>query len=500
MTCGAFLAKAGKHVLVVEQEEHAGGFARDSRHGAYLINPALHLIWGGGPSGPPGRGLVDAALKRLGVREHCDFSPVDTFYRVQRPGFQMDVPTGREAYIDAHRQLFPQQAKGLRNLVGLCSQIYREFLRLPVDPRGWDFAVMPFRHPKLFRYANATLASVMRKHFSDPRFESVYSALWPYVGLPPSRASFAVWATMMSGYLDGGAFYCGGGFQQLADAIAKGLTLHGGELVCGVRVTRIHAASDRVDGVSLDSGQRIQAAVVVSNIDAKTTFQDILEPGQASARYLTTVRGLEPSLSVLGLHLATDLDVNALGVPKVTVVAPWEADRVYEAAVSGQVNGVGIHVPTVCDASLAPPGEHLVIVQAFVPSRGFDLSPSDSARYAELLLAEAETVLPGLRDHITFVEDHPEGSGERHPLHRQGPIYGWAALPRQAGPRRLRNRTPGAGLFLTGHWTQPGHGIWTVVLSGLQTARLVLGKGGSQSLWPFEEAEPRRTPRGISAT
>jgi phytoene dehydrogenase-like protein len=97
----------------------------------------------------------------------------------------------------------------------------------------------------------------------------------------------------------------------------------------------------------------------------------------------------------------------------------------------------------------------------------------------------AERVLPDLRNHITFVDGYSEGSAQQHPLHRLGPIYGWAATPQQSGPRRLPNRTPIGGLYLTGHWTQPGHGIWTVILSGIITARLVLGQDASQSLWPF---------------
>jgi prolycopene isomerase len=487
LTCGAFLARAGKRVLVVEREERVGGFARDFQHGPYRINPAIHLIWGGGATGPGGRGLLDAVLGRLGVRARCDFSPVETFYRVQLPRLQMDVPADREAYVEAHQRMFPRDAGRLSELVNLCSRVFAEFVTLPIEPGVRDWALMPFRQPKLFRYANATLASATRRYLGDSRLRAAYTALWPYVGLPPSRASFAVWATMMSGYLDGGAFICRGGFQQLADAIATGLTEHGGELISGVAVTRIHADGGRVSGISLDNGQRLDAATVVSNIDARVTFQELLEPGRVPRRYLGRLGRLEPSLSVLGLHLATDLDVHALGVPKVTIVAPWEADSVYHGALSGQVNGVGIHVPTVCDSTLAPPGEHLVIVQAFVPARAAgELSPSDRSRFAERLLAEAERVLPGLRDHITFVEPSGVGPADGYPLHRQGPIYGWAAVPRQAGPRRLLNRTPVEGLYLTGHWTQPGHGIWAVALSGLQTARLVLGERGSDSLWPFD--------------
>jgi prolycopene isomerase len=257
-------------------------------------------------------------------------------------------------------------------------------------------------------------------------------------------------------------------------------------MVLGTPVSKIRAAGSRVRGVSLENGQEIEAPIVISNIDARETFHDLLEPGQVPARYLRKLSRLEPSLSVLGLHLATDLDVHSLGVPKVSVITPWDLESVYTDALGGKVSGLGMHIPTVSDPSLAPPGEHLVVLQAFIPSDAADLTPAASARFAEELLDLAESVLPGLRGHVTFVEVSSEEGQQQYPLHRIGPIYGWAASPQQAGPFRLANRTPVEGLFLAGHWTQPGHGIWTVVLSGMNVARLVSGIDASQCLWPFD--------------
>jgi len=470
---------------VVEQEDRAGGYAREFQHGLYNINPALHLIMGCGPTGPSGHGLIDSALTQLGVREQCEFVAVDPFYRVQFPDFQIDVPAGRDAYLEAHQRAFPGEAKGLGDLVSLCSQIYQEFVRFPIVPQWRDWALMPVRFPKHFRYANATLGSVLKQFLSNPRSRAAYAALWPYLALPPSRVSFLQWATMMTSYTEEGAFYCRGGFQGLADALADGLANHGGELVLGTRITKIYAASSCVQGIALESGQEIKASVVISNIDARATFQGLLEPDQVPSRYLRRLSRLEPSLSVLGLHLGTDLDVHALGVPKVTMIAPWDPDGAYADALSGRVSGLGMHIPTVCDESLAPPGEHLVILQALIPSDADDLSPSASVRFAETLLEQAESVLPDLQNHVTFVEGTSVEGQQQYPLHRIGPMYGWAASPQQAGPRRLPNRAPVEGLLLVGHWTQPGHGIWTVVLSGINVARLVLGRSAAKCLWPF---------------
>jgi phytoene desaturase len=485
LAAGALLAKEGKQVLVVEQEEHPGGFIREFRCGSYNINPAIHSIMGCNPAGPLGQGVIDAVLSHLGVQDRCEFVTVDPFYRAQFPDFQMDVPLGRDAYLEAYLSHFPDEVDGLWDLVNLCAIIYQEFMRFPSVLRRQDWLLMPFRFPKMFRNANSTLSAVMDRYLSDPKLKSVYAILYPYLALPPSRLSFLLWAVMMASYIEQGAFYCQGGFQNLASALVEGMTKNGGELILDTRVDKIQAASDHVQGIVLESGQEITAPVVISNIDARKTFQDLLKVDQVPSSYLRKLRKLEPSASVLGLFLATNLDVHALGIPKVTLVSPWDLDDAYASALQGDVKAAAVHVPTIIDSTLAPPSEHLVIIQSFVPAEAASLSPTASAQYAESLLDLAERVLPGLRDHITFVVGASEEEQQEYPIHRLGPIYGWANNVGQAGPRRLPYKTPVSGLYLTGHWTQPGSGVWTVVLSGINAARYVLGKNMSDAIWPL---------------
>jgi prolycopene isomerase len=485
LTSGALLAKEGKQVLVVEKEEHPGGFAREFRYGSYNINPAIHSIMGCNPANSLGIGVIDAVLNHLGVQDRCEFIEVNPFFRVAFPGFQMDVPTGRDAYLEAHLRHFPDEADGLRKLVDLCSTIFQEFMQFPTDLRLHDWALMPFRFPKLFRNANATLGAVMDKYLSDPQLKSVYGIVYPYLALPPSRLSFLLWAVMMASYIEQGAYYCRGGFQNLADALAEAVTTHGGDLILETRVSKIRAAEGRVQGIVLENGQEITAPMVISNIDPRATFQDLIEADQLPPSYLRNLMKLEPSSSVLGLYLATNLDVHVLGIPKVTLVSAWDLEDAYSAARQGRVEGMAVHVPTVLDETLAPTGESLVVLQAFGPTEASDLSETDSDKFAESLLSKAEIVLPDLQKHITFMAGSSEGGRKKYPLQRLGPIYGWANSTKQAGVRRLPNKTPVSGLYLTGHWTQPGSGIWTVVLSGVNVARRVLGKNMSAPIWPL---------------
>jgi prolycopene isomerase len=486
LTAGALLARSGKKVLVVEAEAQPGGYARALRRGPYTFDRADHLIMGCAADGPFGQGVVDAVLRHLGVGDRCPFVRMESpFYVARYPGLTVSVPGGREGFLEAHLRHFPGEAAGLRRLVETSAEIYREVLRFPTTPRLRDLLLLPRRLPTAFRYRNATLKDVMDRELADPRLKALYATLWTWIGLPPGKASFLTWAVMMAAFVDDGAFYSPGSFQRLADALASGLTRAGGELLLGTRATRILAEGRRVRGVALEGGQEVRAPVVVSNIDARETFERLLGPDEVPPRYLRRLRRMEPSPFALALYAATDLDPRALGAEHdTTLCTGWDHDRAYAGALAGEVTDLSILVPTLKDPALAPPGQHLVILKAAAPAH----AGQEGAGHDELadrMLALAEVVLPGLREHLTFVEESSPVTGPRSRLDRMGPIYGWAVSPGQSGVRRLPQKTPLRGLLLAGHWTQPGHGISFVVASGVAAARLALGRSTSAPVLPL---------------
>lgn len=487
LTAGALLAKAGKQVLVVEKEERPGGWARDLRHGTYHFEPAVHLIMGGSRTSPVGQGLVDAVLDHLHVRDRCQFLRAEPFYRVQFPDLSLDVPTGREAFLDAHARHFPGSRRGLTELTELCAKIYRESVSFPIQPRLSDLALMPFRHRRIFRHANDTVGRVLNRHVDDARLKTAYTALWPYLGLPPSRVSFLAWALMMASYIEEGAFFCGGGFQRLADVFAEALESHGGTLVVGEEVKQICVENGRACGVVLANGRNVHAPLVISNIDARLAFGELIEPGHVPSRYVRRLERLEPSLSVMAMYLATDLDINALGVPAETLLYDgWDHDDLLRSATPTRPTALIVNIPTVIDPSLAPEGQHIMGIGSALPHGMSELSHEDRSRFAEAILSRTEKLLPGLRDHIISVAGRSEAKSGKIPLFRLETIYGWAALPGQVAARRLPPETLIPGLLMVGHWTQPGHGIWSVVASGLMVSRIVLGKSPSKGLLPLE--------------
>jgi prolycopene isomerase len=101
---------------------------------------------------------------------------------------------------------------------------------------------------------------------------------------------------------------------------------------------------------------------------------------------------------------------------------------------------------------------------------------------------QVEKIIPEFRKHITFAEGASPRTMERYTLNLTGAIYGWEQSPEQAGRNRLGHRTPIKGLFLSGHWTQPGGGVVGVMASGLQTAQIAMEFSSIDEMWRTLEA------------
>lgn len=481
LTAGALLAKAGKKVLVVESEDRPGGYARALHAADYRLDPAVHLISGVAPSASGGPGVIDAVLRHLAVRDLCHFVKVDPFYTAQFPDLKIAIRAGHEGYIDSHARVFPKEEQNLRAVLELCRELHQESLEFPVMPSALDWITLPIKQPRLFRYARATLKQVLDSYLSDDRLKALVGITLPYMALPPSKMSFLIWAGMTAGYTADGAWYCTGGFQKLADALAEGLKRNGGTLCTGINARRVRTESGRVNGVELDGGGVVATKTVVSNIDARRLFGKLLAADAVPSPYRRRIQGLDTSLCVPAIYLVSDRDPAAVGLSYETLISSdWDLERSFANALNGQLGGLTITVPTVIDAERAPAGQHLMTIMGVTACAEGDKSQDVQRRIGAAILKKAEGTVPDLSKHLVLAAGSEKPQSP--PAYCMGPIYGWAMSPGQSGPRRLAHRTPLKGLYLVGHWTQPGHGIWTVTASGVRVARLVLGVNLRQGL------------------
>ena len=471
LSSGAFLAKSGRHVLVLEGQDGPGGYAHAFQRGPYTFDPAVHIT-------PQARkGLpYDLLLRILGVKDEVEFLPIDAMYSAVYPGLREHLPVGREAFIAAHDRHFPGETDGLRRFWQLAAQVTRESQELAPQIAFRDLDKAVARYPTLFKYRNLPVSAVLDEFITDPRLKTLATTSWPYLGLPPDELSFFSWSGMMMSILDDGPSYSKGSFQRVADAFVTALAKHGGEFVARTTVEKILVEEGRVTGVRLAGGRVIRAPLVVSNADARQTFEELVGAEQLPASFMRNFRRLHPSLSAVVVYAATSLDLRQHDAAHETFVSRhWDHNETHRDILAGRPGGMWINVPTLVDPSLAPAGEHIVITTSLAP---FDIGKpwgDERSRYTEALVNEVEGVYPGFRDAITHIETATPATLQRFGRNSQGAIYGWANTASQAGTKRPNRQTPIRGLYLAGHWTQPGSGNFRAVYSGLLLSAEIQG-------------------------
>jgi prolycopene isomerase len=485
LATAALLARAGRRVLLTERHDRVGGYGHSFRRSRYRFDSAVHLIGGCAPAGDASGGLVARLLDALGLLDRSPLVPVDPVYDARYPGLSIRVPSGLDAFVEAHAERFPAQTRGIRAFVGECLRIRDELaLSNEAAAAGSSPAAALERFPTLRQHRRSTLARVLGAHLSDPRAKAALATLWPYLGLPPERVSFLYFATMLLSYVADGARACRGTFQALADQLAGAVEASGGEVLLRAEVRRIVVEGGRVRGVLLEHGQRIEAPAVVSNADLRQTALDLVGREHFGPRFLARLERLQPSISAFVVYGATRLDLRAAGLAHETFqFAGFDHREAYARALEGDPSWLTLTAPTLSDPTLAPAGEHLFLLTTLIGYEPAARWRRDKGLLSERLLALADTIAPGLQSATTFAEGGSPRTLERYTRNAAGALYGFALSPDQVGAARPAAATSLPGLTLAGHWTQPGGGVYGVLASGVEAARLVLGLPTQAELW-----------------
>jgi phytoene desaturase len=483
VSAAALLAKHGHKTLVCEQGEGAGGLAHAFSRDGYTFDSAIRVLAEGE--------MVEGLLEYLGVLDECTLLHIDHLYRARFPDEQtIFAPVGLDEFMEAHIRLFPDEEEGIRTFFGLRRQMFLETASMPMqlDPRQLGSAMEAA--PTLFKYRTATLQAVLDEHLRDPKLKATASALWPYMGTEPTRLSFFAYSQFI-GVLVDGPYYVQGTFQNLVDAFVTALERSGGELALKTPVSRIVVEDGRVTGVEIDGGRRINAPLVVSNADARHTFEDLIGLDRLPTPFVRRLQRLKPSASACVLYGATSHDVMQYEPAHETFVYKhWDHDDTWRDIVAGKPGGMSMSIMTMLDPDLAPSGEHVIIITAVAP---YDIGRSWSEyrdEYMNALLAEFESTIPDLRQHLSFWIGGTPLDIERFTRNHEGATYGWELIPPQIGSKRLGHAAPIDGLYLTGHWTEEGPASFRVILSGINTASKILADSGSADTIPsFKPAD-----------
>jgi prolycopene isomerase len=482
LSAAAFLSAGGLRVLLVERQDGVGGYARAFRHGPYTFDPAVHVYPDAAPDGLP-----MSLYRFLGVDSMLDFRPVSPYYRAATRDVDVTFPLDLEGFIEEHQRLFPAEREAIDTFFRLCSQVHREAHIMKPTLGLAQLDELAVRYPVLFRYARAAADTAVKEYLVDPRLQALATIKWPQIGTPPATASLVTLSTHIFVFLLDGMYYPVGSAQTTVDALAAAVARHRGETVVERSVERVVIDGGRVSGVLLDGGDRVSTPVVIGALDAPTLFERLIGLDQLPSGFVKRFRRMQVGHSAVLAYAGTTLDLEAMGAAHEFFLLEHEShEAAWDDVIRGNRGGTWMAVPTLGDPSLAPPGEHAI---TFTSIANYDAEEGwalDKERFADGMIGAFERFFPGLRDSLTMLEVATPPTLEHFTGNSRGAAYGWDNTANQAGGRRSPREVPGiAGLFLAGHWTQPGSGTIRCLVSGFHTAQSVLRSLG-RDLLPFE--------------
>jgi all-trans-retinol 13,14-reductase len=519
LACAAYLAAAGRRTLVCEAHYVAGGNSqvfRRRHHGrAWEFDVGLHYI---GECGP--EGAITRILRGVGLAERVRFRPLDPdgFSTLVFPDLTFRVPAGWDYYRGRLRDTFPAEADALGRTVDCMREVAEAGRRLRSGEI--DAAALLAGTPRFAEWAFRPVTELFDAHGLSERARAVLLGEQGDYAVPPSRTPVVLQAGLTDHYMRG-AFYPEGGGQTIAAWLIEVIRAHGGEVRTRAPVARVRIEDGRVAGVELGrTGGLVDAPVVVSNADLKRTVTELVGEAYFAPATVERVHAFRMSMPLFVVYLGIRLDLAAEPRPNTNwfLWGTYDIEGVYRALEEGRVpDGDMVYVtfaslkdPT--NSRLAPPGYANLQVMTLVPreyalwhanpdeaeSGAYHRDPEYRRRKAALadrLLASAERVVPDLRARVDWQEEATPVTQERFTHSTGGTSYGIEFAIDQMGPLRLGPETEVPGLYLCGASTPMGHGIGSVLQSGVAAAGAVLGRNLSRAVAGGEVlGDPDRLP------
>jgi phytoene dehydrogenase-like protein len=222
----------------------------------------------------------------------------------------------------------------------------------------------------------------------------------------------------MSGQTTSGHIVPKGGVPGLVDALAASAQDLGAEFRYGSCVSRILINGGKTgltaNGVELDDGEKLRADRVISAVDPRRTFLDLVGAEYIDIGFTNRIRRLRCDGYVAKLHLALD-DLPrfpGLNLPDGRLIIAPELDAIEFSFDDAKYGGLPaspvleIVVPSIRDAALAPAGKHVLSAHVmYIPCSlkgGWTEDARNAAR--ERAIDTIERYAPGLREQILHSE------------------------------------------------------------------------------------------------
>jgi len=521
ITTGAYLAKAGKKVLLLERRlEAGGGLATEevTLGGFYHNTHAIYMM------------MVDYApiYKDLKLEEEYlvkHIYPPLQYTMLFDDGRSLCLYSDMEKTCQSFAQFSQHDSDAYRELYHKVKQYTEDYLGpatyLPAAPSLLAAAHLESTDwgKEIMSYSPRTPKQVVEDLFEDEHIRAMWLYLVCHWGLQYDMQGLGYLLLL---YFNRACNYrlVVGGSHMVSQAICKVIVENGGMIWGSQRIKRIIVENETAKGVEMEDGRIFEADVVVSSVDPYQTFSKLVGEENLDPDFVTRLHDYQwEKWSILTAHLALEAapdftaatsnpDINKSMVYILGYENPDDLVSHWEAIKNGETcedKGFECCFPTVHDPSQAPAGRHTGLISQMAPYElqggaerwyGFKFKEEQTAKRIERLSKYA----PNLKDSVLW---HSVGT----PLDTEnkfldmvkGSYKQGAYLPLQMGFNRPNEfcsqyRTPVKNLYVCGASVHPGGMvIWG---AGYNAANAIAEDMGIEKWWPEPDCVKKAREKG----
>jgi phytoene dehydrogenase-like protein len=490
----AYLAKAGKKVLVLERRHVLGGAAvTEEVFPGFKFSVCSYVVSLLRPEI-----IRDLDLPRHGLEIlplDGTFTPMpngDYLWRVNDHG-KTHREIARHSKVDA--EAYDEFGKAMQ---AMCRFVKPILSMVPPDPSTLDprelmkllFIGRRFQNMESGdKYNQVQLMTMSAVDFLDQWFEtdvlkatmSASGIIGTFLGVRSPGTAYVLLHHYM-GEIDG-AFrawgFARGGTGAISNAIGEAAREAGAEIRTKAAIARILVRGGKAVGVALTSGDELYADVISSSVDPRHTFLEFLDPEALPDEFVEGVKRYKYRGSSGKVNLALDALPSFKCMPgegahlrgAISISPSVEyMERAYDDAKYGHYSRrpyIDMVIPSLTDPSVAPPGKH--VMSCFVQYAPYKLAPgldwdTEKEKFGDTVIDTLAEYAPNIKDIILHRQVVTPLDLEREWGLSEGNIFqGELSLEQlfflRPVPGYARFRTPVENLYLCGSATHPGGGI-----------------------------------------
>jgi len=503
LICSAYLAKTGRKVLVLEANEKLGGGAATNEFSeGFSVSSCAQWLMQLSPDVSK-----DMALEKHGL----------TFAAKNLSTIALDIEGNNitikgntiegESLSDedklAYKDFYKQTTKFSKLLSGAFKRRPPKLVeanltdRLTLLKLGIDMKLLGKDDMRdLMRIALMNMYDIMEENFDNELLKAALSldgVMGSHMGPRSPNTVFGYLYRHLSDVFGfTGPAVVKGGMGAVGEALSKAAKAAGVEIRSNAKVKNITVDVDKVTGVVLDNGESINAGIVVSNADPKTTFNELVGLRNVETGVARNVHNIRMKGTAAKLHLALK------GLPKFTGVSDVDIgnrllisptmnyiEKAFNHAKYGEYSeapALDISIPTVHDKSLAPNGQH--VLSAIVQFAPYDLKEGwcdvNKQTFKQLVIDCIAQYAPGISDLIIDSElltpvDLEEKFNMKGGHWHQGELSLDQVMMMRPFIGATQYATDVNGLFLCGAGCHPGGGV--MGLAGRNAANEIIKRG-----------------------